>query len=257
MSSAARIVSLVPSLTDAVAALGAAERLVGVTDYCVHGAPAQAARIGGTKNPDLEAVCGLSPDLVLANTEENRAADLAALRQRDVAVWESFPRRVDDIPGLLRELGGLVGAPEAGEQAAAAVVRARDAARSRRPAMPLATLTLCWRKPWRGIGADTYASDLLVTCGFANVLAGDQDRYPRLEPGLHLGPEVVLLPSEPYAFDAGDLPAVRELVGDECACELVDGELLTWHGPRTAAALEAFTALAGRLDAALRHHRAG
>ncbi len=88
-----RIVSLVPSLTEAVAALGRADALVGVTRWCEIGAPDGAARIGGTKNPDVVAVVALAPDLVLANTEENRAEDLAALRAAGLAVHETFPRR--------------------------------------------------------------------------------------------------------------------------------------------------------------------
>jgi len=248
-----RVVSLVPSLTEAVAALGRADALVGVTRWCEVGAPDDAARIGGTKDPDVTAVVALAPDLVLANTEENRAQDLAALRGAGLAVHETFPRRVADVAPMLRELGRLLdgGAGAGGEVAAAAGVHAaavEAALRAARAAAgaPLRTLTLIWRRPWMAAAAGTFAADLLAACGLAPALDGaDGDRYPRLAPGdARLdGLDLVLLPSEPYAFTAADLPAVRGLTGD-VPHAFVDGRLLTWHGVATARALAAFTALA-------------
>ncbi len=249
-----RIVSLVPSLTEAVAALGRADALVGVTRWCEIGAPDGAARIGGTKNPDVAAVVALAPDLVLANTEENRAEDLAALRAAGLAVHETFPRRVADVAPMLRELGALLDGGRGaggGEVAAAAGVHAaavESALRAARAAAgaPLRTLTLIWRKPWMAAAAGTFAADLLAACGLAPALDGaDGDRYPRLAPGdARLdGLDLVLLPSEPYAFSAADLPAVRRLTGD-VPHAFVDGRLLTWHGVGTARALTAFAALA-------------
>jgi ABC-type hemin transport system substrate-binding protein len=245
-----RVVSLVPSLTEAVAALGLADRLVGVTRYCERGAPDGAARVGGTKNPDVAAVVELAPDAVLANTEENRAEDLDALRAAGLDVVETFPRTVDDVAPLLREVAAALGDPDAGEEAARAVDEAATRADAVAPRTPVAACTLIWRKPWMAVGPDTFVDDLLRRCGFANVLAGWDERYPRLDPSLVLRPEVVLLPTEPYAFDADDLPAVRELLGD-VPHRFVDGRILTWHGPSTAEALDAFSALAVELRAEL------
>ena len=238
------IVSLVPSVTQTLAALGGAGALVGVTDYCVDGAPPPARRVGGTKNPRLDDVVALRPDVVVANAEENRAADLDALRAAGLDVMVTFPRTVGDVEDLLTQLAALIGrdpAPFVAELRAAAA-----AAERARPRTPVAHLTLVWRKPWMGLGPDTYADDLLWRCGFANVLAGFDERYPRLDPALVLAPQVVLLPSEPYAFGEADLPAVRELTGTASA-HFVDGQLLTWHGTRTAAALRRFSALAAAL----------
>jgi ABC-type Fe3+-hydroxamate transport system substrate-binding protein len=245
-----RVVSLVPSLTEAVAHLGYADRLVGVTKFCTVGAPPHAARLRGTKNPALGAVLALKPDLVLANTEENRSDDLDALRAAGVEVLETFPHGVDDVGPLLEDLAAALGAPGAAGQAAAEVERAAAAAAARAPEMPIATLTLIWRKPWVGVGPGTFVDDLLMRCGFANVLSGWDDRYPRLDPALVLRPEVVLLPSEPYEFGDDDLPAVHELLGD-VPQRFVDGRLLTWHGPSTATALRVFSDLALELDADL------
>ncbi|MGH3665339.1 MAG: helical backbone metal receptor [Egibacteraceae bacterium] len=242
-----RVVSLVPSLTDTVAQLGAADRLVGVTDWCVHGAPAEVPRVGGTKNPAVERIVALAPDVVLANAEENREPDLDALRTAGLDVRVTFPRTVTDVAPLLAEVAAVVGADPA-PLVADLEAAVADAARLR-PRTPLAHVTLVWRRPWMALGPDTYADDLLTRCGFANVLAGWQDRYPRLDPALLLAPEVALLPSEPYAFGPDDVDGVRELLGD-VAHHFVDGELLTWHGPRTATALRTFAALAAELAAA-------
>jgi ABC-type Fe3+-hydroxamate transport system substrate-binding protein len=244
-----RAVSLVPSLTEAVAALGLADALVGVTRWCEVGAPDAARRIGGTKNPDVPAIVALAPDVVLANREENRAEDLDGLRAAGLAVHETFPRAVDDVAPMLEGLAAVLGVPGAADEAAAAVAEAAAAAVAAAPRTPVAACTLIWRKPWMAVGPDTFVDDLLRRCGFANVLAGWDERYPRLDPSLVLRPEVVLLPSEPYAFGEDDLPAVRDLLGD-VPHRFVDGRILTWHGPSTAEALRTFSALAVELDAA-------
>jgi ABC-type Fe3+-hydroxamate transport system substrate-binding protein len=242
---APRVVSLVPSITSTVAALGKAEVLVGVTRYCVRGPPDAARRVGGTKNPDVSAIVDLRPDVVLANAEENRDADITALRAAGLDVRVFFPKAVADIADLIRSIAEIVGADS--EALLADLADAEREAATRRPATPVPALTLVWRRPWMGLGPDTYADDLLARCGFANVLTGFDDRYPRLDPALQLGPQVVLLPSEPYAFTADDLDGVRGLVGDKggvVPCRFVDGQLLTWHGADTAKALRTFAVLA-------------
>jgi ABC-type Fe3+-hydroxamate transport system substrate-binding protein len=236
-----RLVSLVPSLTETVRELGLEDRLVGVTSYC----EADAQDVGGTKNPDVAAIVALAPDLVLANSEENRLRDLDALRAAGLDVHLTFPRRVADVAPMLRALGVALGATEAAERLAQRVedAFARAAARPR-PDLPPRALVLVWRKPWMAAGADTFAADLLRCCGFAVPLDRAADRYPRLtagDPALR-DLDLVVLPSEPYVFTPADLPAVRDLVGP-VPHALVDGRLLTWHGSRTATALDEFAAL--------------
>lgn len=239
-----RVVSLVPSVTDTMATLGVADRLVGVTRYCVAGAPPTARLVGGTKNPAVSEIIDLRPDLVIANTEENRGEDLDRLRAAGVEVAETFVRTVSDAYHLVGWLGDTFDA-DAGAALEAFEAAQADATR-RRPATPVAALTLIWRRPWMAVGPDTYVDDLLTTCGFANVLAGWDDRYPKLDPALVLRPAVVLLPSEPFHFTDDDVPAVVELVGG-VTTRLVDGELLTWHGTRTPTALRTFSALAAEV----------
>jgi len=227
----------VPSLTESVVELGRGDRLVGVTRYCADVAPPGVAVVGGTKDVDVEAVAALAPDLVVANDEENRAADLDRLRAAGLGVHSTFPRRVVDVAPMLRGLGQVLGAQAAGERLAdeveAAIAEAAAPADGRR------ALVLVWRRPWMAAARGTYAADLLAACGLEVSLDRGDDRYPRLAPGDPAldGLDVVVLPDEPYAFGADDLPAVRALVGDGPRLELVDGRLLTWHGRRTADAL--------------------
>ena len=246
-----RLVSLVPSVTEAVAAFGAADALVGVTDWCWVGAPEHAAKVGGTKNPSIAKVAALRPDLVVVNREENRREDAEALQAAGIPVHVTYPRKVEDVPGMLRDLGALVDRWAEAERFAGEIEEelGRPAPE---PAIP--ALTLIWRKPWMALGPGTYSDDLLTLTGFTNVLADTPDPYPQVHseqfrhPGsatAHIAPPgVVLLPTEPYEFGEKDLAAVRELVGDWPALEIVDGQLLTWHGVRTATALRTFRELA-------------
>ncbi len=246
-----RVVSLVPSLTDTVASLGAASTLVGVTRYCTDGAPADAERIGGTKNPDVQRVVALRPDLVLANTEENRPDDLQRLRDAGLTVEETYPRSVAQAARMVRRLGEVLDRAEQAAPLADAIDEALAAVSWPADRPRVMALTLVWRKPWMGLGPQTYADDLLWQAGFANVLSGFEDPYPTLDPSFVLGPDVVLLPSEPYAFADSDLEAVGGLVGPQVPTRFVDGQALTWHGPRSAAALLELHGLARTLDVEL------
>ncbi|MFD5818514.1 helical backbone metal receptor [Streptomyces sp. NPDC127038] len=234
-----RVVSLVPSLTEAVAVTLPAV-LVGATDWCSHPADLDVTRIGGTKNPDVEAVVRLAPDLVVANEEENREADLAALRAAGIEVLVT---EVRDVPGALRELDrvlaacGASGRPRWLDEAEAAWAGPAAPDRRRTAIVPV------WRRPWMVLGRDTFAGDVLARLGVDNAYARHQDRYPRV-PLAELnaaGADLVVLPDEPYRFTAEDGP--EAFPGLPSA--LVDGRLLTWYGPSLA---EART----RLDAALR-----
>ncbi|MFF3020274.1 helical backbone metal receptor [Streptomyces sp. NPDC057939] len=237
-----RVVSLVPSLTEAVA-VSAPGLLVGVTDWCTHPADlGGAVRIGGTKNPDVPAVLGLRPDLVIANEEENRAPDLAALREAGVEVLVT---EVRDLPQALAELDrvlvGALGLERPGwlTDAAGAWARAE-------PMGGLAAVVPIWRRPWMVLGRDTFAGDLLARLGVRNVHAGHAERYPRMSVAeAAAGCDLVVLPDEPYRFTAGDGP--EAFPGLPAA--LVSGRHLTWYGPSLA---EAPAVLAAALGAAVR-----
>ncbi|MFF4697585.1 helical backbone metal receptor [Streptomyces chattanoogensis] len=240
-SSVRRVVSLVPSLTEAVAA-GGPGLLVGVTDWCSHPAGLGAARIGGTKNPDTAKIVALEPDLVLANEEENRPQDLGALRAAGLNVLVTEVRTLDQ---ALRELDRVLvsgcGLPRpAWLDAAAAAWRDLPAA----PA-ELTAVVPVWRRPWMVLGRDTFAGDLLARLGVRNLYAGHADRYPRipLDELNARAADLVVLPDEPYRFTAEDGP--EAFPGLPAA--LVSGRHLTWYGPSLA---EAPGVLAAALAAA-------
>lgn len=237
-----RIVSLVPSLSETLWWFRAADRVVGVTDYCVappHGFPG-AARVRGTKNVDVEAVIDLEPDVVLANKEENRQIDVDRLRGAGVPVYVTAPTSVDEAAESLVGVGEVVGAAAAGKGLAQAIRRALGVLPE---TVPLRAICPVWRDPWMVLGRGTYAGDLLGRCGFEVATGADDDRYPKtdLEQMRGLDAEVVLLPDEPYAFGDQD----REVFADWPArVRTIDGTALTWWGPRTPHALAEFTRLA-------------
>jgi len=262
-----RIVSLVPSLSEAVHALGLGDRLVGVTEYCVHpaGAFTAVAKVGGTKDADVAAIAALAPDLVIANEEENTARVVRQLAERDLDVWVTYPRTVREGAELLAEIADL-GADDTARAAhvtpcldAVAKAEARRAANADAAARPSVFCPI-WRGPWMTIADGTYIHDMIELCGGRNLFGGDDAnairgradrRYPLvdLEAVVALDPDVILLPDEPYAF--GETDAV-ELLATDCAAartgrvHLIDGTLVSWYGPRIAEAIQVLAGILAR-----------
>jgi ABC-type Fe3+-hydroxamate transport system substrate-binding protein len=217
-----RIVSIVPSLTEAIATT-APGLLVGATDWCTHPADLEVTRVRGTKNPDVATIAGLAPDLVVANQEENRPADLDELRARGLAVYVTDVRTLD---GAFDSLERMLAACRLDRPGWLVEARSAWAAlptppRRRRAVVPI------WRRPWMAVGRDTFTGSVLHRLGVDNVLAGSPDRYPRFQPGALPEHDLVVLPDEPYLFTADDGP---EAFPDTPAA-LVSGRLLTWYGP--------------------------
>lgn len=219
-----RVVSLVPSLTEAIA-VSAPGRLVGATDWCVRPPGLDVARVGGTKNPDVHRIRSLQPDLVVANEEENRPADIAALRAFGLDVLLTDIRSV---AGGLRELAALLERIDAPHRQWLDEVRAAWADRAGEPVCRV--VVAVWRRPWMFVGSDTYAGDVLRRLGYVNALADHPVRYPRIDPADLPAYELVVLPDEPYRFTPSDGP--EAFPGRRCA--LVDGQALTWYGPAMA-----------------------
>jgi len=230
-----RIVSLVPSSTETLLALGA--NVVACTRFCEH---PEIGHVGGTKNPDIEAIVELAPDLVVMDREENRIEDHDALVGRGVEVWVSDVRDVDGALSFVRELCAHLGlAPPAPAGVLSGVVSGvvsggpfAAAAPTRRAFVPI------WRRPWMSISDATYGGSVLRAVGVELVTAGSDVPYPvvELEQIALLAPDVVLVPSEPYDFEArhlaeleAALPAVRIV--------RVDGQDLFWWGIRTPVAI--------------------
>jgi ABC-type Fe3+-hydroxamate transport system substrate-binding protein len=237
---ARRVVSLVPSLTESVA-VTRPEALAGATIWCSHPADLDVPRVRGTKNPDLAAIAALSPDLVLANQEENRRVDVERLRAAGVPVWVTVIRTLDEaITSLRRMFTVALGWPEPPWLA-----EAEQAWGDPAPAPRLRAAIPIWRDPWMAVGSATFTGDLAARLGLDNVYADHPERYPHvdLDELAARGPELIVLPDEPYAFTATDGPEMfpRQRVA------LVEGRSLTWYGPSL---VTARARLAGELAAA-------
>jgi ABC-type Fe3+-hydroxamate transport system substrate-binding protein len=247
-----RIVSIVPSITDALFAFGLGDRVAGVTKFCLEPAAAVAGKpkVGGTKDPDIARIRELRADLVIANIEENRAEDIEALERAGVPVFVTYPRSVAEGIEMMRQLAAITNAEAAArpfiQAAETELASAHDSAATR---VTLRTFCPIWRTPWMTIGPDTYIHDFLAVCGAQNVFGDSRERYPvtDLDEVARLRPEVILLPDEPYRFQRRHLPALRAMTEVPAVREnriyLVEGKLLCWYGPRIADSLRRVRAL--------------
>ena len=234
-----RVVSLVPSLTEALAR-SCPEVLVGATDWCTHPADLDVTRVRGTKNPNRATIADLSPDLVVANKEENRELDVRRMRERGIPVWVTD---IEDVPSALTSMRRLFTEP-LGVAVPDWLARAEELWGTPTPTDRGTVAVPIWRDPWMAVGPRTYTTDLLSRLGWTNALAGpDADpekRYPHVDLSDidREGIDLVLLPDEPYEFTAEDGPEAFSHV----PTRLISGRLLTWYGP---AMVEAHETLAG------------
>ncbi|HEU5163480.1 MAG TPA: helical backbone metal receptor, partial [Thermoanaerobaculia bacterium] len=205
----ARVVSLVPSLTETLFDIGAGASVAGVTDFCLFPESAVAAlpRLGGTKNPRACAIRALDPNLVYVNIEENLARDAEEVA-KFAPVFATEPKTVAGVVDLLGDLGRIHGREQAAAEWQERIAREIELARASRRSFSFACPI--WKNPWMWCGGDTYVSDLVATAGGTNVLASAA-RYPKasLEDVLALAPEVIFLPDEPYLFSDSDVADLR------------------------------------------------
>ena len=244
-----RIVSLVPSLTESLFDINLGDRVVGITDYCTRpeDAVSRLPRVGGTKTPDLERIFALRPELVFASQEENTEETVTTLRKAGIPVWVTHPKTVPDVFNMLWDIMNVfdqtlmvprIRLIEHSYDWVTASVKARSEA-------PCCVFLPVWNNPLMTISADTYTHDLLAACGGRNVFADaptQDSRYPQvtMEDVIAAQPEVILLPSEPYAFTESDRARFAALdvpAAHNQRIHLVDGALLTWPGTRVAYAL--------------------
>lgn len=237
-----RVVSLVPSTTETLFALGVGDRVVGVTRFCVH--PAEAlvglCKVGGTKDLDLDRLAALNPDLVLANAEENTREIFAAI-EGQWPLYVSFPRTVDDAVEDLSVIARLVDAEPAGARLRADIREAR--AQAAQGAEAFSYSYLCWWRPAMAVGDDTFVAAMLAELGGRNVHVGGA-RYPVVSPEEVRAADVLLLSSEPFPFAEKHRREVAEWAGLPVErVILVDGEACSWHGARMAEGLRSLAAL--------------
>ena len=220
-----RVISLVPSITETLFDLGAGDAVVGITDFCIFPPNLALPRLGGTKNPRVDEIRALEPDLVHMNLEENLRRHADAI-ETFAPLFVSEPKSVDDVAALIVELGALHGRRERGHE----LVERLDEERASLPKRAFTFACPIWKNPWMWCGGDTYVSRLVETAGGTNVL-GDRLRYPHVElqDVLALQPEVVFLPDEPFLFTEEDADAI----GGTRVIGPFPGHLFTWHGTRT------------------------
>lgn len=232
-----RVVSLVPSLTEAIA-VTRRDALVGATDWCAHPADLEVPRVRGTKNPDRAAIAELAPDLVIANQEENRELDVERLRADGVAVWVTRIRTLDEAFTSMRRLFEQA----LGWDVPSWLVEAEQPWSAPAPATGLRVAVPIWRDPWMVVGSDTFTGDVVARLGWQNAFGDSAERYPRVElSDIDRGEvDLVLLPDEPYVFGPHDGPEAFTLA----RTALVSGRLLTWYGPSLVEARETLSRLA-------------
>lgn len=237
-----RIVSLVPSQTELLADLGLADRVAGITKFCIH--PANWLKekriVGGTKQLHYERIQALQPDLILANKEEN-TREIVETLARDYPVWVSDIYTLKDALDMIKRVGELTATEAAAGELTQEI---RQGFAQLRPPADRKALYLIWRQPYMAAGESTFINDMLRRCGYQNLLP-EGSRYPQLgvEEITKLNPEVVLLSSEPYPFKEKHIDELRQLV-PQAQIRLVDGEMFSWYGSRLRYAPAYFKSLA-------------
>jgi ABC-type Fe3+-hydroxamate transport system substrate-binding protein len=234
-----RIVSLVPSLTELLCDLGLAGALVGRTGFCIHPAATVRgiAKVGGTKDVNIEKIRKLAPTHLVVNIDENEKPTVDALAAFIPDIIVTHPLGPRDNPGLYRLLGGIFGAEEAAERLCAAF-EAEYAALAALPQTQRRVLYCIWQDPWMTVARDTYIARMLALAGMQQWQApGEQRRYPVFSWSDALADEIdeVLLSSEPYRFTEDHVDAIERQTGKPA--RLVDGEMMSWYGSRAIAGL--------------------
>ncbi len=227
-----RIISLVPSQTELLHDLGLGDRVVGITKFCIHPEDwfRSKARVGGTKQVDMEKVHALKPDLIIGNKEENAQADIEAL-ELEFPVWMSDVRDLDGALDMIQRVGELTGTSGKAEELVSGIERAFSGLQPLAPHLTAAYLI--WHEPMMVAGTDTFVNDMLARCGLTNAFTQRGARYPEVSPAelAAADPDVILLSSEPFPFAEKHI-AQYNMLCPGTPVHLVDGEFFSWYGSR-------------------------
>lgn len=243
-----RIVCLVPSLTELLYDVGLYEEVIGVTRYCE--LPAEKGphtiTIGGTKNPNIQQIKALQPDLIIACKEENRAQDIQHLS-------EFCPVYVFDINTIEHAQEAILTTGKITDRSQAALTIYnkqqqlleifKNAGKNKR------VLYLIWRKPWMTIQSNTYLFSALSAWGFKPVIIEKNARYPELDQQelLSIETDLIFLPDEPFPFSMKHVDELQSL-GIQAQIELIDGKWFSWYGSHLGKSVEDCIQLIERLD---------
>lgn len=225
-----RVISLCPSQTETLVDMGLGSRLVGRTRFCIHPKAqlSKVARVGGTKEVDVDRIRALAPDLIIGEKEENTPEMIAEL-ERICPVYVTDVRDIDSAIRMVLDLGTIVGLKEAAEGIATRVTA--SLAGIKPLPNPLSCLYMIWKNPWMAAGADTFIDSMLKKCGFNNLALGLSGRYPVLDEEVfqQKKPEIVLLSSEPFPFKESHIADLQNIL-PQSRIVLVDGEMFSWYG---------------------------
>jgi ABC-type Fe3+-hydroxamate transport system substrate-binding protein len=248
----ARIVCLVPSITELLCELGLAGNLVGRTGFCIHprDVVSNIPKVGGTKDVNVDKIRRLAPTHVVVNIDENEKPTVDKLAEFVPHVVVTHPNAPRDNLALARLLGGIFGAQAAAERWCAAFedACARLRADVARAPAPARTVLYCiWQDPWMTVSKDTYIAAMLAELGW-QVPALGTDRYPRFEwsHALVHKLDAVLLSTEPYRFTEAHADALEKQIGIPVL--LVDGEMMSWYGSRALAGIDTLRVLRAQVE---------
>jgi ABC-type Fe3+-hydroxamate transport system substrate-binding protein len=226
-----RIISLVPSQTSLLHALGLGERVIGITKFCTEPNSWRLDKsiVGGTKNPTIDKIKNLRPDLIIANREENRKEDVEKMAE-EFPVWVTD---VNDLPSalnMIQDLGELTGHKTEATDLVKKIAAGFEQLSHKVSQRKLPAAYLIWKDPWMSIGGDTFIHDMMHRAGLEN-LFGDLNRYPVIDINLLREKKcpLLLLSSEPYPFSKKHLSELSKLL-PHCRIELVDGMKFSWYG---------------------------
>ncbi len=247
----ARIVSLVPSITELLCDLRLESQIVGRTGFCIHprAVVQEIPKVGGTKDVNVDRLRELAPSHVIVNIDENRRELVDEISGFVDNIIVTHPLGPEDNLGLFEMMGFLFSRVQ---EAAALARQFRDAlnrlyVESDRPALNV--LYIIWRDPWMSISTDTYISRMLKLVNWSSMPQSSDDRYPSIELTDYVGAvDKVLLSSEPYPFRAKHIAEISAIFGDQVEVKLVDGEMLSWYGSRAIAGLDYLDKLAAGLE---------
>lgn len=238
-----RIVSLVPSQTELLADLGLADRIVGVTNFCIHpkGLKQDKTIVGGTKNFNFKKIEALKPDLIIGNKEENYKEGIEKLEQ-NYPVWMSDIYTVWDALDMILSIGKITDSEEKANYLWKEINNKRNLLLEQDRKLKKA-LYLIWKNPYMAAGKNNYINEMISLNGYSNSCNTEvYSRYPELteEQIKELNPEVILLSSEPFPFKEKHIIELKKLVPN-AVIQLVDGELYSWYGSRIIKALDSFS----------------
>jgi iron complex transport system substrate-binding protein len=247
-----RIISLVPSITETLYALGLEDQIAAVTRFCIY--PADRVKfkpkVGGTKNPKLDEILALQPDLVIMNVDENRKEDAEFLKSKNVRLFVTFPNSITETCKMLIELGEMLAVEEKAKRMVEEIRGLSDF----QPPGRRKSLIFIWRNPYMTVAPETYVDSIARVFGFDNIAGSREDRYPKLsdEQIASLDPDVALFPDDPYPFRDRHVDEFRQRFPDlRCVREnrvaWFDGSYLTWFGYRTLLAFRDFPEIVQKL----------